>query len=670
MTIRNLLIANRGEIALRVMRTARARGHITTAVYSDADRDAPHVHAADRAIHLGPGPLSESYLHVERIIEAARRAGADAIHPGYGMLSEAPRFAHACRDAGLVFVGPSPESIELLADKAQARRVAERSGVPCVPGYDGDAQDIATLRAEAARIGFPVMVKAAAGGGGRGMRRVETDAELEDAVSRAAAEARAAFGDGRLLLEKLVEPARHVEIQIVADTHGRAVHLQERDCSVQRRFQKIIEEAPSPAVDARLRERMGDAALVLTRACRYHGVGTVELLLDDAGHFYFLEMNTRLQVEHGVTELITGLDLVELQLRVADGEALDLRQEDVRHHGHAIEARLYAEDPSHGFLPQAGRVLRWRAPMDREGVRVDHALRDGLEVGTLYDPMLGKVLAHGTSRADALRRLQAALSETCLLGVGSNRDFLRTVLDHPVMRQGHADTSFLAQHGEACAAEVEPTAEDLAVSAIACMLAGDPRRRDFGETTGWTNALGLAWPITLEHAGRAHALRVAPATDRGYCIYAGEQQAITIEAVRYEPATGRLSTLCDGMRRNDFVAVQEDVLWLDTGRGVFRMRDRSYPSDQGQAEDEGTGRIVSPMEGTVVELRVSEGDAVERGEPLLVLEAMKLQHVISAGVAGRVDRIHARAGTPIAVGAPLIEIDPGAAHPCDPPVGD
>ncbi|MFT6942965.1 MAG: geranyl-CoA carboxylase alpha subunit, partial [Nitriliruptoraceae bacterium] len=420
-----VLVANRGEIAVRVIRSARSAGYRTVAVFSDADVDAPHVHAADVAVRLGPAPSAQSYLDVDAVLAAAAATGAGAIHPGYGFLSENAGFARACADAGIVFVGPSPEAIEVMGDKAVAKRRMQAAGVPCLPGYQGAAQDDDTLIAEAARIGAPLLVKAAAGGGGKGMRLVTDLADLTAALATARREAKASFGDDSMLLERAVTDPRHVEIQVLADTHGTVLALGERDCSVQRRHQKVVEEAPSPAVDDALRTRMQDAAVAVARDVAYVGAGTVEFLLAADGSFAFLEMNTRLQVEHPVTELITGLDLVELQLQIAQGQPLGLTQDDVTLTGHAIEVRLYAEDPDAGYLPQIGTAHRWQAPA---GVRVDSGIATGSEVSAHYDPMLAKVIAHGANREEARRRLADALDRTVLLGVRSNRTFLARVL--------------------------------------------------------------------------------------------------------------------------------------------------------------------------------------------------------------------------------------------------
>ncbi|HEY0137362.1 MAG TPA: acetyl-CoA carboxylase biotin carboxylase subunit, partial [Nannocystis sp.] len=447
-TFNTILIANRGEIACRIIRSAHALGYRCVAVYSQADADAPHVGLADRAVMIGPPPVRESYLNVERLLAAAVAAGADAVHPGYGFLSENAAFAQACLDAGLVFIGPSPAAIDAMGNKAAAKRAMIAAGVPCIPGFQDssdEAQQDDHLHAEALKVGFPLLIKAAAGGGGRGMRKVTAESELTAAIRSARSEAASAFGSGELIVERAIVDGRHVEIQVFGDTHGNVIHLGERDCSVQRRHQKVVEESPSPAVDAALRERMGAAAVAAARTIDYVGAGTVEFMLDASGEFYFLEMNTRLQVEHPVTESVTGLDLVELQLRVAAGEPLPLTQEQVQLTGHAIEVRLYAEDPHAGYLPQSGPVHAWQ-PASGAGVRIDHGIRAGQQISPYYDPMLAKVIAYGRNRDEARRRLVRALEQTVLLGVVHNKQFLADVIAHPVFAAGGATTRFLEQH--------------------------------------------------------------------------------------------------------------------------------------------------------------------------------------------------------------------------------
>ena len=438
-----ILIANRGEIALRIMRTAKRLGYGTVAVYSDADRDARHVREADTAVRIGEALPAQSYLRIDAIIEAAKASGASALHPGYGFLAENEDFAQACRDAGLVFIGPSPEAIRAMGNKAGAKEIMQKAGVPCVPGYQGADQSDAAMLAEAGKIGFPVMIKAVAGGGGRGMRLVADASSFPDALRSARSEAQGAFGDPAVILERAIADPRHVEIQVFGDRHGNAIHLGERDCSVQRRHQKLIEEAPSPAVSPQLRARMGDVAVAAVKAIGYEGAGTLEFLLDESGAFYFMEMNTRLQVEHPVTEAVTGLDLVELQLRVAAGEPLGLKQEDIRFDGHAIEVRLCSEDAGHDFMPQSGTMLRWAMP---QNLRVEHALQSGSQIPPFYDSMIAKVISHGATRDQARGRLICGLEEVEAFGVTTNQGFLISFLRHPAFARGEATTAFIGNH--------------------------------------------------------------------------------------------------------------------------------------------------------------------------------------------------------------------------------
>ncbi|MDD9932105.1 MAG: biotin/lipoyl-binding protein [Myxococcales bacterium] len=649
--ITNLLVANRGEIAVRVIRSAQARGLQTTAIYSEADAGSPHVAAADRAVPIGPAPVGESYLNVARVLAAAKAAGADAVHPGYGLLSENAEFARACDAAGLIFVGPDPTSIELMADKRAAREAALAADVPCIPGFEGGDGSEAAFVAAAAEIGYPVMIKAAAGGGGRGMRRAGDEAELKQALPLAAREAEAAFGDGRLLLERAVEHARHVEVQVMADRHGNAIHLGERDCSVQRRFQKVLEECPSPAVDSTLRDRMGEAALKLVRAAKYVGAGTVEFLLGPDGSFYFLEMNTRLQVEHPVTELVTGLDLVALQLSVADGERLPLTQEDITLTGHAIEARLYAEDPAADFMPQTGRIEHWSTPQVA-GLRVDHALRDGLEVSAHYDPMLAKVIAHGEGRAEALRRLDAGLRGLRLLGPRHNRDFLRRVIGDAAFASGEVDTGWLGRDGEGLLAEPAPEPATWAVAALALLLA-DTDSRDHGERLGFFNARPIRLPFDLVCGDHVQQVALRCERDR-FEVEVGDD-TLTLTAPRRDPERGELRLVCDGVQRVFGLHLDGDAVQLDDGRR-FDLRDRTR-APAGEADGAGSGRIASPMEGAVVEVRCAKGDRVSRGDVLLVIEAMKLQHNVLADVDGEVRAIGVGQGDQVAIGQLLLEID-------------
>ena len=640
---KTLLVANRGEIALRVMRTARAMGYGTVAVYSTADAGAAHVRAADRAVCVGDAAPSASYLRIDAIIDAARQTGADAIHPGYGFLAENAALAQACMDAGIVFVGPDAQAIRAMGDKAGAKALMEQAGVPCVPGYQGEDQSEARLLAEARKIGFPVMIKATAGGGGRGMRLVEAEADFAAHLTSARSEAKSAFGDDTVLLEKAIVDPRHVEIQVMADRHGNAIHLGERDCSVQRRHQKLIEEAPSPAVDADLRERMGQASLNAVRAIGYVGAGTFEYLLDAQGNFYFMEMNTRLQVEHPVTEAITGLDLVELQLRVAAGEVLPLGQEDVTFTGHAIEVRLCAEDPAADFMPQSGTLALWR-PGD--GIRVDHALYDGAVVPPYYDSMIAKLIAHAPNRDDARRRLTAALGQTVVAGLRTNKDFLADCLSHPDFAAGAATTAFVGRHGGALLQAAHAGQARAAMIAAALMRAGPANRLTHGYPTPMRLKLG-----EVEYQPSVRALA------DGVCIVElADHDALTLK-VRALDATRRAIEI-DG-------ALQDVTLWAD-GQRVFLQcdgrahdfEDLTYRPTITAAAPGGDGKLRATMNGNVVAVDVAVGDTVTSGQRLVVVEAMKMEHAHASAVAGTVAAVNVEPGMQVSTHAVMIEIDP------------
>jgi geranyl-CoA carboxylase alpha subunit len=628
-----VLIANRGEIAVRVAVAARELGVRTVAVYSDADAESPHVLAADEAVRIGPAAARDSYLSVDALIAAATRAGADAVHPGYGFLSENAAFAQACADAGLVFIGPPPAVIELMGDKRAAKNAVEAAGVRGVPGYQGDDCTDATLLREAAALGAPLMVKASAGGGGRGMRLVHDLADLPDALRAARAEATAAFGNGDLLLERAVLRARHVEVQVFADTHGHVVHLGERDCSAQRRHQKVIEEAPSPAVTPALREAMGSAAVAVARACGYVGAGTVEFLLEPDGSFWFLEMNTRLQVEHPVTEEVTLLDLAALQLRVAAGQPLPFAQEDVTLQGHAIEARLYAEDADRGFLPQTGQVLAFAPP---DGVRFDHAIAVGATVSPHYDPMLGKLVAFGRDRGEALRKLAAALDDLVLLGVTTNRSWLARVLRHPTFVAGEATTAFLGEEVAALRAG-PPTLDQLAVAALVALVQGAPDTPP--DRLGWRSGRDVPATVVLEVAGDEDAaavpLRVSRRGAGHFAVRRGEELThITLVAA----SDDALTVVQHGVRRT--------VPFARVGPRCFlpALTVTDITQRPAASADGGTGTLIAPLDGAVTAVFVQAGEAVTRGQLLLVMEAMKMEHRLVADVDGTVVTLRARVG--------------------------
>jgi len=665
-----ILIANRGEIAVRVIRSARKLGFRTVAVYSTADAGAAHAAAADEAVLIGAPPAAASYLAIDAIVAAAGRTGAGAVHPGYGFLAENADFARACAGAGLCFIGPPVEAIELMGNKRAAKQKLTEAGVACIPGYQGEDQADDTLAREAERIGFPVMVKAAAGGGGRGMRRVADPAELGEALQSARAESESAFGSSELLLEQAIVRPRHVEFQIFGDSHGNTIHLGERDCSVQRRHQKVIEESPSPAVDSALRARMGAAAVEAARACGYVGAGTVEFLLDCEGRFYFLEMNTRLQVEHPVTELVTGLDLVEWQIRVAAGEPLPAGQEQIALQGHAIEARLYAEDPARAFLPQTGKVLVWRLPQAGD-VRVDHAVVEGGSISPYYDPIIAKLIAHGATRDDARRKLAAALRDTTLLGVVTNKSFLANICDHEVFARGAATTAFYADHfaDDPSCRVARPGAVGFASAALVVLLEGARDVVEDESFIGWRSG-GPVWvTIELECDATEVALRVdALGRGEGGYRYAvsfppddeaagseAEPERVELEVVGR--AEGELEVIVGGVRRRLRYAAEGDRVWLDDGRTVRCFTNTTHaPAEVGGAE--GSGRLLAPLDGGVMDLRVAEGDAVERGQLVLVLEAMKMEHRIVAEVDGTVAAIHVARGDQVKTRQLLAEIAP------------
>jgi len=631
-----VLVANRGEIACRVFRTAKAEGYRTVAVYSDADAEALHVASADSAVRIGPGPASQSYLSMERVLDAAKKSGAQAIHPGYGFLSENPDFAEACAKAGFVFIGPPASAILALGNKAQAKRLVKKAGVPCVPGYEGTAQDDATLRREAKAIGFPVLLKAAAGGGGRGMRRVYSEAEFDEALRGARSEAKNSFGSEELIIEKLVEHARHVEIQILADEHGNCVHLGERDCSVQRRHQKIVEESPCPVMTPALRAAMGSAAVNAAKAAGYVNAGTVEFLLEDDGRFYFLEVNTRLQVEHPVTELVTGLDLVALQLRIAQGEALPLKQEDISFSGHAIEVRVCAEDPAANFAPQIGRVLRFEL-RGGAGVRVDHGIRDGAMVSPFYDSMIAKVIAHGDTRAEAIDRLDAALRDANILGITTNVGFLRRILRHSEFAEGNAHTHFIDTSGILDQAEAGLDAVVLLIAGAAFIersAQGVP-----GLLKGWRSTGAAAVPLRIASGQATTALKISMNGSR----YRLEQEGVAAELAVTSFDERQIRFSCNGCDDTAALAFDGDRLFIKHGDRTFAFTDVTYlpPAEKAVAGD---GVLKAPMVGLVVRVNAAPGAAVAKGAVLVVIEAMKMENQVVAPYDGEIESVSVAVG--------------------------
>ncbi|MES1949611.1 acetyl-CoA carboxylase biotin carboxylase subunit [Salinisphaera sp. S4-8] len=652
----SVLIANRGEIAVRIARGARAVGCRSVAVYSSADAQALHVQQADMAVAIGPAPAAESYLAVDKLIAAAKASGAQAIHPGYGFLAENADFARAVEAAGLIFIGPTPEAIDLMGRKRAAKQRMIEAGVPCVPGYEGQAQDDDTLIAEGERIGFPLMVKASAGGGGRGMRLVERKADLAEAIRGARSEAASAFGSDELILEKAVLGARHVEIQVLADMHGHVIHLGERDCSVQRRHQKVVEEAPSPAVDAELRARMGQAAVDAAAAIGYRGAGTVEFLLDASGAFYFMEMNTRLQVEHPVTELVTGLDLVAWQLRIAAGEPLTLAQDDVRFDGHAIEVRLCLEDVAQDFMPQTGLVRAWRVPQGA-GIRVDHGLREGQMVTPHYDSMAAKIIAWGETRDIARRRLAAAVDETLLFGPVSNRDFLAHILAEPAFVSGDFDIGFVGTHMQPALAGDAPGREHLALAAVAChahdagRLAASAGLAD--ALAGWRSAGTNETPLVLIQGDRRNDLRLRH--DGGDYQVRVDDTWIDLRIGAFDGT--RFDYVLSGVAaRADVLCHGADVWLCAQGRTALYTDALRLPPES--ADGAGDGRVLARMDGKIQRVDVAVGDQVQAGDTLLVLEAMKMEFSIAADIDGEIENLSCKAGDQVAARQLLAVITP------------
>ncbi|MGO4328644.1 MULTISPECIES: acetyl/propionyl/methylcrotonyl-CoA carboxylase subunit alpha [unclassified Cupriavidus] len=649
-----LLVANRGEIAMRIMRTARRLGFATVAVYSEADRHSPHVAFADRAVRIGDAAPRASYLNIAAIVEAARSSGADAVHPGYGFLAENAEFAEAVAQAGLVFVGPPATAIRAMGNKAEAKRLMLAADMPCIPGYQGEAQDDAALLHAAAQIGFPLMVKAAAGGGGRGMRLVHEAQALPGALASARSEAGTAFGSDELILERAVIAPRHVEIQVFADTQGKVIHLGERDCSVQRRHQKVVEEAPSPAVSPALRARMGEAAVRAAQAIGYVGAGTMEFLLDGDGNFYFMEMNTRLQVEHAVTEAITGFDLVEWQLRVAAGEPLPVTQQQVALQGHAIEVRLTAEDVAAGFLPQGGPVLRWRVPGAAHDVRVDHALQEGGEIPVHYDSMVAKLVAHGATREEARRKLLRAVEQTVLLGVASNQGFLADCLAHGAFAGNDVHTGFVDTHMQAALGAPSPGLPQLACAALAAtgLLAAAAR----------PGLVAPAFSLGLQAGAQSWRVDVRAAAD-GWQVTLregddGAPQSVATRVLRADAGDGSALVECNGAALPLVFASEADTLHLfSAGRAwrFARLDPRQKKRKPGSAES--AGELLAPLTARIVAVKAAAGEPVRAGQVLVVLEAMKMEHAIVAPFDGVLTELHAREGGQARAGALLARVE-------------
>lgn len=645
-----ILIANRGEIALRIMRTARRLGYGVVAVYSDADRDALHVREADQAVRIGEALPAQSYLRIEAIIAAAKASGATAVHPGYGFLAENEDFALACRDAGLVFIGPSPEAIRAMGNKAGAKDIMQKAGVPCVPGYQGADQSDAVMLAEAKKIGFPVMIKAVAGGGGRGMRLVADADSFPDALRSARSEAQGAFGDPTVILERAIVNPRHIEIQVFGDRYRNAVHLGERDCSVQRRHQKLIEEAPSPAVSPRLRARMGEVAVSAVKSIGYEGAGTLEFLLDSSGEFYFMEMNTRLQVEHPVTEAITGLDLVELQLRIASGEPLGLVQEDIKFYGHAIEVRLCSEDAGHDFMPQSGRMAVWQMP---DGIRVEHALQSSSEIPPFYDSMIAKIISHGATRDEARSKLIVGLEQLAAFGVTTNQGFLISCLRHSGFASGEATTSFIGSYRDELLAPRKNAAAEAELAAL-LLYVTDPFAPKW--KPGRSLAAAFPVPVRVEIGGAVHEIEILRERDGSYrglndMLYRIEVHAVDGDTIRFSR---------DGLAESVKFLRDRDWLYFLHRGATIAVRDLTLAAPVSAAASGGDGKVRAAMNGRVVAVLVKPGDQVVAGQPVMTLEAMKMEHVHTAGVAGMVSAIDVAEGEQVTTGKIVVEIEAAA----------
>ncbi|WP_113907460.1 acetyl/propionyl/methylcrotonyl-CoA carboxylase subunit alpha [Aliidiomarina celeris] len=655
--INKVLIANRGEIACRIIHTAKEMGIKTVAVYSDADRNAQHVLQADEAVHIGGSASADSYLRAERIIEAAQRTGADAVHPGYGFLSENETFAEALAHAGLIFVGPPVAAIQAMGSKSAAKTIMEKAGVPLVPGYHGDDQSDALLRAETEKMGYPVLLKAAYGGGGKGMRIVNSAAEFDEALASARREAKAAFSNDKMLVEKYIRQPRHVEIQVFCDQHGNALYLAERDCSVQRRHQKVIEEAPAPGLSAETRKAMGESAVRAAQAIDYVGAGTVEFLLDADENFYFMEMNTRLQVEHPVTELITGIDLVDWQLRVAGGEALPLQQDEIELDGHAFEARIYAENADDNFMPSTGVLKHLAFPAESPYVRIDTGVVQGDEVTTYYDPMIAKLIVWDEDRDSALRRLQLALRDTHIVGVTTNTDYLHRIASHPEFKKANVSTHFIEEYQSDLATQ-RHEAEVLDALAIAA-VASVQHDLDVTDPSPWaaSTAPGLnGWQmnspaqrfVALRNGEDLHQLTLSAMVHSGSASFMVEelQREVSLNTDQTAVVQGRR------LGAQTVITDTEVVVFTAEGRYAFERFDPLAEL----AHEEEAGTMTAPMNGTIVAVNVAAGDAVKEGQALVVMEAMKMEYTIRAPFDGTVEQVFFQAGELVSDGAELVSL--------------
>ena len=658
--ITSILIANRGEIACRIIRTCCSLGIRTIAVYSDADAQARHVQMADEAVHIGAALASESYLVIENMIAAAQQVEAEAIHPGFGFLAENADFAQACADAGLIFIGPSPDAIAAMGNKRAAKALVEAVGVPTIPGYSGQNQTDEQLIEEAAHIGFPLMVKAAAGGGGKGMRIVAHAGDLESALSSARREAAQAFGSDELILERAIMQPRHVEIQVVGDTHGNIIHLGERECSIQRRHQKVIEETPSPALTPELRQKMGETAVSAAKAVNYTNAGTVEFLLDENGNFYFLEMNTRLQVEHPVTEMVTGIDLVAWQIAIAEGKPLPLSQEQVTMSGHAIEARIYAENPANNFLPVTGDVLLWQEP-EGEGIRVESGLLAQDQVSIHYDPMLAKIVAWGENRETAVRRLLHALQTTTLFGLVTNIPFLQDILRQPAFQSGDLSTDFINQH----LSNWQPSAGDVDVALIAASLAQFHQHPQLETNSGyWRNNANAPLryryavsrePLTVNRETIEVQLTLSRSQPNNFKATIQNDASFTIHNSQFIIHNSKLVFTLNNHRQTLPLLLTETRAWVQTRTGIVALEILPLlPEPQQSAASAGSLR--APMPGSVLAVLVEVGEQVNEGQPLMKLEAMKMEHTIRTAAAGTIEAIYFQAGDTVEADTLLLQI--------------
>ncbi|MFT5504254.1 MAG: 3-methylcrotonyl-CoA carboxylase alpha subunit [Gammaproteobacteria bacterium] len=654
-----ILIANRGEIAVRIARTARQLGVKTVAVYSEADVDSLHVERCDEAVCIGPAPVSESYLCGDKILEAALQTSAQAIHPGYGFLSENSGFAAACHQAGLVFIGPPASAINAMGSKSEAKKLMADAGVPLIPGYHGVAQDFETLEKESSQIGYPQLVKASAGGGGKGMRVVESFEQLSDAIDSAKREALSSFGDDRLLIERYLQKPRHIEMQIFADGQGNCVHLFERDCSIQRRHQKVLEEAPAPGMNETLREKMGLAAIQCAKAIGYEGAGTIEFLLDSDGSFYFMEMNTRLQVEHPVTEMITGFDLVEWQLRIASGESLALDQSAISAKGHAIEVRVYAETPHHDFMPSSGQVHYLSVPQSGKSVRIDSGVRRGDQVGIYYDPMIAKLIVHGENRAQAIETLEQVLPDFRLLGFQTNLGFLSDLIALDDFKEADLHTGFIAEHPQLL--ELKNQSELVLIAASMALLPGlnsAGAMNTKAEASPWENKNN--WRVNLPFEFRcrlsfesAETLIAIQPEDQSWRVQTGDQ-AFKVSGFRIDD--NQLNLTVDQTRYEIPVAIFDDHLevWLNGQNCKVERCDRHYLDLNAGAQQ---GEICSPMPGSIIACHFNQGDVVNVGDTLIVLEAMKMEHSISASIDGKIIDLLVAVGDQVEDGQPLLVME-------------